>query len=106
MSVLRITKGDEAFEIDPDRILFAEGRAIEKVTGSTFAEVMQALGKGSLESIQALTWVAAKRSNPELKFTDLDAWDLGDVSFEELPDDDDPDATADPTPATDDDSVA
>ncbi|GEA79933.1 hypothetical protein [Cellulomonas uda] len=99
--LLRVTKGDETWEIDPDRLLFAEARAIESATGRTFGEVLEQMGKGSATSTQALCWVAAKRHHPELKFTDLDGWDFGDLDMDIVEDETDAADAADPTPATD-----
>lgn len=98
--MLRVKANGQEFEIDPSKFTFGEGRAIEKVTGEPFGSFGPALQAGSLTAVQSLVWVAAKRKDPTLKFSDLDEWDLGDLDIE---DDDAPEegAEADPTPAAD-----
>lgn len=54
-----------------DRVTFAEGRAIEKITGSKYAELVAA-GGASLDFLQALVWVSMKRKTPDVTFDDLD----------------------------------
>lgn len=90
-----VVANGETHTLDLDRMLFAEGRAIEKVTGSTFGEFGQAMQAGSLTAIQALVWVAVKRTHPETKFSDLDEWEIGAVELTV----EDEEAEADPTEA-------
>ena len=67
---------------------FGEARAIEKITGRSFA----AMGDKSAQTIdflQALIWISMKRVNPDTKFEDLDDLDIGvlqAVQQEEKPD--------------------
>lgn len=84
--VVRGTK----YEIDQDRLTFAEARAIERVVGLPFDK----LDQSSLTATQAMIWVAMKRADPALKFTDLDDLEFGDFEIIEA---DVPEVEADPT---------
>ena len=79
---MRFTAHGETFELDPQRLMFAEARAVEKVTGLTFKEYGGALSSGSMTAMQAFMWVAAKRVHPELTFSDLDEWEVSDFALE------------------------
>lgn len=96
---LRITVDDTPYEIDVNRLTLGEGRAIEKVSGETFAAMAKTLNEGnaSLTTFQAIVWVAMKRATPTLKFSDLDDRELLDIDVQQV-DDGEGDA-ADPTEA-------
>lgn len=51
------------------RLCLGEGRALERVTGLDFE---RAVASDSLNTAQALCWLAMKRQNPALRFEDLD----------------------------------
>lgn len=85
--VLTVTIEGTKHSIDLDRLTFAEGRAIEKVTGSDFGDVVR---MRSLTGVQALVWVTVKRTQPMLKFSDLDDWAINDVDFDMNADEPDP----------------
>ncbi len=78
-NVLTVTVQGTAHTIDLDRLTFAEGRAVEKVTGQSFGD---ALGSKSLTSVQALVWITVKRDQPTLAFSDLDSWAIADAEFD------------------------
>ncbi len=80
-------------EFDSDKMTFAEGRALERVTGEPFGELGNAAAAGNLSVIQAFVWVAMKRVEPTLQFSDLDDRAIGDIDFE----DDETDEKEDPT---------
>lgn len=80
---INVTANGEQYGIDLDRLTFAEGRAIEKVTGGTFKDFGELLQKGSLLATQAIVWVAVKRSRPETPFSALDDWSIGDLDITE-----------------------
>lgn len=70
-------EGEHFDLLDDASLTFAEGRAVEKVTGRPLSDQGEAL-----DSMQALLWVSIKRRRPETKFSDLDdapitafAWD-------------------------------
>ncbi len=79
MASLTFTVEGKPHELDIDRLTFAEGRAVEKVTGVPYGTLMSGLGDGSLEALQGFLWVAMKRTQPELKFADLDSVAVMDV---------------------------
>jgi hypothetical protein len=87
--ILTVTLDGATHTIDVDRLTFAEGRAVERVTGQTLGDVMTHM---SLTAVQALTWVAIKRDQPELKFSDLDDRAISDVGLD-VKQDEEPDPT-------------
>ena len=94
------------YELDQKSITFAEGRAIEKVTGRTMGEIQRA-GGDDVSTTQAMLWVAMKRQQPTMRFSDLDELPMG--SIEMLPDEDEEPAEAgeaDPTAAAEDEPAA
>jgi hypothetical protein len=75
------------YAADIARMTFAEGRAVEKVTGVAFVSVMQLYEQGRLplSMIQALIWVTMKRKEPELRFVELDDRAIADFEFPDAP---------------------
>lgn len=71
------------YEMDEKSITFAEGKALEKVSGVPFTGVAQAAVSGSLSALQGLIWIAVKRSDPGVKFDDLDDWAIDTIEFED-----------------------
>lgn len=99
-TVMKFTLDGESYELDGARLTFGEGRAVEKVTGLPIKAVGAAAVEGSLLATQAFVWVAMKRRQPTLKFSDLDDVVLSDVQFQADEDDDGADDEAvdsDPT---------
>lgn len=108
MAVVKFTLDNKAGEIDLDKLMFSEGRAIEKVCGETLGEWSKKLQQGSVLAIQALAWIALKRGNPGISFSDLDdvainevVVDFGEASEEETADSGNPlsDGTTGPADA-------
>jgi hypothetical protein len=64
----------------PDRLMTTEAEAIEKVTGLAFAAWGAALMKGSASAGRALVWVLRKRTDPTLRYRDVD-FPIGDLSI-------------------------
>lgn len=87
MAELRFRLNGMPAAIDPDKLMFAEARAIERATGKTLKEVMAELERGSIEALQALLWTARRRHEPGLKFSDLDESTFMDLEL--MPDEDD-----------------
>jgi hypothetical protein len=89
MAVVKFTLDDKAGEIDLDKLMFSEGRAIEKVCGEPLGEWSKKLQQGSVLAIQALAWIALKRTNPGISFSDLDEIAINDVvvDFGQTPND-------------------
>lgn len=66
---------DDTFMLDTERLLMSECIAIEKVTGQTWQEWQQAVSNGSMTALKAGLWIAVKRQQPELRFSEFDfAW--------------------------------
>jgi len=81
----QFTINEDAFELDTDNLLMSECIAIEKVTGSTWNEWEEAVAKGSMTSLKAGLWIAVKRKQPELKFSDFDfSWGDFQVKTDEV----------------------
>jgi hypothetical protein len=55
---------------------FGEARAIEKVTGVSFAD----MGKPTVDTIQAQLWISMRRVDPAVTFDDLDDIDMAVLS--------------------------
>lgn len=96
---MKFSHGDREFEFDENRLTFAEARAVERVTGITMAEAMDAASKGSALAMQAYMWIAMKRADPPLKFSDLDDMSLADFAF--TTDEPEAEPEPDPTPVAD-----
>lgn len=61
------------FTFKPRRLLTTEAEAIEKITGGTYAEFVDALTEGSITARRALLWSLRKRNGePEIRFRDVD----------------------------------
>ncbi len=86
-------------EFDEERLTFGEGRALEKVTGYAFGEIGEH-GR-DLGVIQAWVWVALKREEPTLKFSDLDDRAVSDFDFGGDEDEDETPTDGDVAPQTD-----
>lgn len=98
-----VIDGETYQMVGVDKLTFAEGDAIERVTGSTLDEIG---GEGSTPTrvVQALLWVSMKRRKPELKFSDLADLVIGDIEWiePEVADESDPTQPADAGEPSDD----
>ncbi len=97
MASLTFTVEGKPHELDIDRLTFGEGRAIEKVTGVPYGTLVNGLGDGSVEALQAFVWVAMKRTTPEVKHSQLDDLAIMDVQVTDTASDTTPDEGG-PTP--------
>jgi hypothetical protein len=84
---MEIKVADKSYDLS--RLTIVEAEAIEKATGQ---KMQDALGSGTAASLRALVWVAMKRQEPTLRYSDVD-FALEDVEVVA----DDEDAEADPT---------
>lgn len=98
--MMRFVIDGTKYEFDENKVTFGEARALEKVTGQKFDDLTDALDppqrknpKGELEeatpditALQAFIWVAMKRTDPTLKFSDLDDVAFGDIEGVSDPD--------------------
>lgn len=55
-----------SWDFDPDKLLSPECMTIERMTGQTYAEWLDALGRGSMGAVHALLYVLMKRDRPTL----------------------------------------
>jgi hypothetical protein len=76
--VIRLTYQGTRHEVDLGKLTFGEGRALERVTGKSITELV----KPDLTAMQAIVWVALKRANPALQFSDLDNMAMSDLDLE------------------------
>lgn len=80
------TVNGATYEMIQSGFMFAEARAMEKVTGFTFSEMLtDPKLRTSTVAIQAMIWVSMKRTEPELKFSDLDTMSIDEITFNEDP---------------------
>jgi hypothetical protein len=91
---MEIKVADKSYDLS--RLTIVEAEAIEKVTGQ---KMQDALGSGTASSLRALVWVAMKRQEPTLRYTDVD-FALEDVEVI-TPEDEGADPTPDPATDTD-----
>jgi hypothetical protein len=76
---------NDAFELDTEKLLISECIAVEKVTGLTWSEWEEAVAKGSMTALKAGLWVAVKREQPELRFSEFDfSWGDFEVPEDEV----------------------
>jgi|SRR5882672_1625146 len=75
----------ETYDLVIAGMTFGEARAVEKVCGVTFAEIMEKRElRSRIDVLQALIWVSMKRSHPTLTFSDIDEIAIDEI---EWPDD-------------------
>lgn len=67
----------QEWEYEPGKLMSPEAEAIERHTGLTFPEWINAVGKGSMLAIHGLLFVLLKRENPTLK------WDQVQFAFDD-----------------------
>ena len=76
-----ITVGEESFEFDFENPSNREVMAIERVSGQTLMEWINALQAGSVTALTQLVWVVKKRDNSQLKLGDVE-FKLGDFTID------------------------
>jgi len=76
----------ETYELVMSGITFGEARAIEKVSGQTFAKIMANPElRAEIGVLQALIWVSMKRKHPTLTFSELDDVAIDAIEWPEDP---------------------
>lgn len=68
---MRINIGPDVHHIDLAAMSNVEAIDIEEQTGFTVPELAEALNRGSAKAVTVITWVAWKRKDPTLAFTDV-----------------------------------
>lgn len=91
------------YEFDEEKMSFGEGRELEQKTGYPIGELPRHTQGDAMEMtvVQAFIWVAMRRENPDLKFSDLDDMSLGDVEFHNDEEPEGEGEPANPTPGDD-----
>ena len=90
----KYTVAGEVFELlSAEDLLFAEARAIQKVTGVSLGALLES--DGDVDALQGLLWVSMKRTRPDMKFSDLDEVPIGSIDYDD--DGPEPEAAPDPT---------
>lgn len=68
-------------DLDPGKLTFDEGVAIEDVTGETFSEWTASLGRGSMKSLRAYALVLLQRSDSQARLADVGRMPMSDLEF-------------------------
>lgn len=86
---MKFTTQGKTYELDEKTVNFAEGEAVEAVTGMSFTQMGLAIMQGHLRPQRAMAWITIKRDQPELKFEDTASWTVESIewSFEVEEDD-------------------
>lgn len=102
MSGMTFMVNGEPYELDVERLTFAEARAFESHSGISFIESMEnPQMRASIDALQALVWIAVKRKEPTTKFSDLDDVEISSIVTEDEDEEAGDEGEADPTPAED-----
>jgi hypothetical protein len=80
--VARITVDGQPYELDVNNLLNVELIAITKATGMELPQLGQALKDGSVLALTALVWVLRRRSEPGLRFDDVQ-FTIGSLQLED-----------------------
>lgn len=80
-STIRFRVNGEISTFDINKLMFAEVREIERVTGESLKQNMKMLKDGWIGPMQALVWIAYRRGNPGVKYSDYDNVAISDVEF-------------------------
>ena len=80
-STIRFRLNGEVSTFDVNRLMFAEVREIERVTGESLKQNMKLLKEGWIGPMQSLVWTAYRRTNPGAKYSDYDNVAISDVEF-------------------------
>lgn len=68
---LRFVVDEQQYEIDVTRILNTEAIAVQKVTGYGYDDWLSKCDDGDPMAVTAMVWIAMKRANPELRYSDV-----------------------------------
>lgn len=92
---MKFTIEGTTYELVQSKVTFAEARAIERVTGHTFAAITSDPElRNSTDIIQAMIWISMKRAQPTLTFSDIDDVEIDGIEWTK---EDDDVAAPDPT---------
>lgn len=71
----------KSWDFDPNKLMNPEAEAIERHTGMTYGEWLQALGRSSMLAMHGLLFVFLKRDIPTLKWDDVQ-FNLSEIDME------------------------
>lgn len=69
---IRFKWNDVESAFDLSDLTFREAEDIERIFGGPLREFRESCKKGYMGALKVLVWMAQRRLNPELKFTDFD----------------------------------
>jgi hypothetical protein len=78
---MRIRVKGVEHDVDPSKLSFGEGKAIEKSTGLTFKAFAEQLADGSVTALSVFVWILVRRSDPEFRFDDVDDLGMDELEF-------------------------
>lgn len=83
--LIHVGEGDDrqTHDCDFNKILNVEFIAIERVTGLTLTDLARGLMESSAVTVTALVWVLRKRTEPTLRFDQVE-FVMADVEIEEV----------------------
>lgn len=91
---MKIIINDETYDFDPQSMTNIEAMALERAVGMTMGEWQKALQDGSTTALTGIVWLAMRRRDPGVKFSDV-TFAFGALRVE----DDEDEAPVDPTDA-------
>jgi hypothetical protein len=97
---VKLIVNDETLDFDAKSITNREAMALEAAVGMTFGQFTDALKKQSALAMTGMVWLAQRRSNPKLKFSEVE-FTFGDLKVEKDEDEDEEATEPDPTSEAD-----
>ena len=98
---MKFTANGVDYSLNTLKMTFAEGEAVERITGLSFAEVGPAIDQGNLKPMRAMMWVAAKRVNPTLTIEETESWEITSLDWSDIDEADIKKDTATPSLSSD-----
>lgn len=72
------------YSLNTLKMTYAEGEAVERLTGLSFGEVGAAIDNTSLKPMRAMMFVAVKRVNPTITFEELENWEITSLDWSDV----------------------
>jgi hypothetical protein len=73
---------EQRWDLAETKVTFAEAKAAEKAGGIAWVKLEEELTNGNVAALQAALWVLRKRTEPALRFADLEDLPIGSVRTE------------------------
>ena len=96
---MKFNANGKSYDFDYTSLTFNEGIELENLTGLSVTDLFPEIAKGKLAPQQALIYIAVKRAEPNVSFSDIGNWAIDSVEWL-LPEDTDTkkdDQVADPS---------